>query len=281
VEINFLGPLHVSDDNDNVVTPTASKPRTMLALLLLNESSVVPTSALIREVWPDLPPRSAPTTIQTYILQLRKMLCAATGLSLADVAEHILLTSVNGYQLVAPINTLDLAGYLELQRAGMRAMAAGDLWTALRSLRAALRLWRGPMLADVSGGRLLTAAKARLEQDRLTTLDFRIELELRLGRHREILGELNALVRRYPHHEDLLAQFIVALYRSDRRDYALNLFKWLRDKMIEEVGMEPSPKLYRLARQLVDRDPNLAELSVVPLPRDADREALALACRVS
>lgn len=279
MEINLLGPLHVSDDNDNVVTPTASKPRTMLALLLLNESSVVSTSALTREVWSDEPPRSAPTTIQTYILQLRKMLSAATCLSLADVAENILITRVNGYQLVAPINTLDVTGYQELQRAGMRAMAAGDLWTALRSLRAALRLWRGPMLADVSGGTLLAAAKARLEQDRLTVLDFRIELELRLGRHREILGELNALVRRYPHHEDLLAQFIVALYRSGRRDYALNLFKRLRDSMIEQVGLEPSPKLYRLVQALVDRDPNLADMSVVPLPRgvDADREALALA----
>jgi DNA-binding SARP family transcriptional activator len=265
VEIKVLGSLHVGR-GPMTVTPTASKPRTVLALLLLNESMVVPTSALVGELWADTPPKSAPTTVQTYILQLRKMLAAATGLSLAEVAETILRTKVNGYLFEAPLGSLDLAGYSELERVGMRAMAAGDRWAAVRALRAALQLWRGPALPDVRGGRLIEAGRAKLEQSRLTMLDYRIELELRLGLHRQILGELNALVRRYPYHEDLTAQFIVALYRSGRRDYALDLFRRLCRTMIDELGLEPSPKLCQLVRALVDRDPTLVEMPVVPLP---------------
>jgi DNA-binding SARP family transcriptional activator len=269
MKISVLGPLYL-EHNGIALTPTAGKPRTVFASLLINESAVVPTSALVREVWGDTPPKSAATTMQTYVLQVRKTLAAATGLSLAEVSATMLQTKGNGYVFHAPGGALDLTEYQRLERTGVVAMTDGDLLTAVQALRAALRMWRGPALADVYGGPMIEAVVAQLEQARLTMLDYRIELELRLGLHQEILGELNSLVRRYPYHEDLTAQFIVALYRSGRREYALHTLRRMRSTMIDELGLEPSPKFGRLAKALVDRDPTLAEMPVVPLPRSAE-----------
>lgn len=266
MKIKVLGPLCL-EHNGIVLTPTAGKPRTVFSSLLINESTVVPTSVLVREVWGDDPPKSAATTMQTYVLQVRKTLAATTGLSLAEVSATMLATKGSGYVFHAPSGALDLTEYLRLEWTGVVAMAGGDLLKAAQALRAALRLWRGPALADVHGGPMIEAAVAKLERSRLTMLDYRIELELRLGLHREILGELNTLVRRYPYHEDLTAQFIVALYRSGRREYALDTLRRVRSNMIDELGLEPSVKFGRLAKALVDRDPTLAEMPVVPLPR--------------
>src|SRR5581483_7131805 len=106
----------------------------------------------------------------------------------------------------------------------LRAMERGDLPSAAASLRAALGLWRGPVLADVEPGALLASEIARIEQSRLTMLEHRIELDMRLGRHREILDELTTLSGQYPLHEDLHAQLMLALLRSEHRGTALDVF---------------------------------------------------------
>jgi DNA-binding SARP family transcriptional activator len=212
-------------------------------------------------------PQEALTTLQTYILQLRKALAAATGGTLAEVAANLLQTRSNGYRFVTEPGELDLHKYRELERSATRALGEGDLRSASRNFRQALDLWTEPTLVDVEQGRLLEAEVARLERSRLTMLEHRIELDLRLGLHREILSELAALVAQQRFHEDLHAQYILALYRSGCRTRALEVFHQLRRCMVDELGLEPSPKLQRLVQAVLISDPVLDTAPVVPLPR--------------
>jgi SARP family transcriptional regulator, regulator of embCAB operon len=263
-----LGPLVIRHETRQGV-PTARKPRKVLALLLLNESRVVSVPSLLAELWDDEPPKSALTTLQTYILQLRKMMAKATGRTLAEVAAESLQTSNNGYLFAACGAEFDLYRFYEMERLGGAALADGDLVGASRIFGQALELWTGPTLMDVEQGRLLEAEVARLDQSRLTMLEHRIEADLRLGRHRELLSELAALVAYHRFHEDLHAQFMTALYRSGNRNRAVEVFHRLRNDLIEELGLEPSPKLQRLVRCILDSDPDLDNSQVVPLPRTA------------
>ncbi|WP_051468772.1 AfsR/SARP family transcriptional regulator [Actinomadura oligospora] len=268
MNIRVLGPLSI--DNISVdMTPTARKPRKVLALLLLNHSRVVPISALMQELWDDDPPKTAPATLQTYVFRLRKQLAEAMGLSAAEVANDILRTTQNGYLFVRESAVFDLSAYHRLSKAGSRAIDDADLRTAAESFGRALRLWRGPALTDVVPGPLIRAAVAGLEQSRLTMLDQRIELELRLGMHREMLGELATLVTHYPFREDLHAQFMIALYRSGYRGRALEAFQQLRQNMVNELGLEPSHRLQALQQSVLASDPGLDEVTVVSLPRSS------------
>ena len=233
--MKVLGPLDVGHD-DVLAVPTARKPRKVLALLLMNQSRVVPVPGIISELWGDQPPRSALTTIQTYVLQLRKLLAAATESTLGEVANSLLQTSGNGYRLFVETSDFDLCRYQQLEEAAMCSLADGDLESGGKFLKEALSLWTGPALMNVEQGRLLEAEVAKLEQSRLTMIEHRVEIELRLGRHREILSELRSLVAKHRFHEDLHAQYIVALYRSGRRTTALETFHKLRENMISGSG---------------------------------------------
>ncbi|MFC0436770.1 AfsR/SARP family transcriptional regulator [Kutzneria buriramensis] len=272
MDINVLGVLAVRHRGVDAV-PTARKPRKVLALLLLNGGHAVPVSALVSELWDVRPPKSALTTMQTYILQLRKELAAALGWSLAEVAERLLQTCGNSYRFDTDLCRLDLDRYWELDRSATAALSDGDLRAAHRDFREALALWAGPALMDVEQGRLLRAAVARLEQSRLTMIEHRFELDLRLGLHRVILDELAGLTAQHRFHEDLCAQYILALYRSGQRIRAMGVFHDLRKNMIDELGLEPSPKLQRLVRSVLTCDPALDDTPIVPLPRlaEADR----------
>jgi DNA-binding SARP family transcriptional activator len=249
------------------MTPTAQKPCTVLALLLLNQARVVPISALIDELWKEVPPKTARTALQTYVFHLRKQLARPTGLTLAEVAETMLQTVQNGYRFVAEPGQFDLEIYQRLQRSGGKAMVAADFRSAAQYFRQALRRWRGPAVADVEPGTRIRAEVAALEQSRMTMLDYRIELDLRLGLHREILSELAVLTSRNRFHENLYAQYMIALYRSGYRIRALEAFHKLRHNMLNEFGLEPSLKLKKYHQAVLALDPALDEVVVVPLPK--------------
>lgn len=266
MRISVLGPLSIHHGTVEM-TPTAQKPCTVLALLLLNHVRVVPVSALIDELWKEVPPKTARAALQIYVLQLRKTLAQTTGLTLAEVAETTLQTVQNGYRLVVEPGQFDLEIYHRLHRAGSEAMDAGDFRLASQHFRQALDLWRGPAMADVESGTRIRAEVAALEQSRQTMLDYRIELDLRLGLHREILGQLAALTTRNRFHENSHAQYMIALYRSGYRIRALEAFHRLRHNMISEFGLEPTPKLRELHQAVLTLDPALDEAEVVPLPQ--------------
>lgn len=245
----------------------AQKPGTVLALLLLNPMRVVPVPALIDELWREAPPKTARAALQIYVLHLRKKLAQGTGLPLAEVSESVLQTVQNGYRFVVEPGQTDLETYHRLRIAGAKAIDAGDLRSAAWHFRQALSLWRGPAVADVTAGIRIQAEAAALEQSRITTLDYRIELDLRLGLHRQILGELAVLTSRNRFHENLHAQFVVALYRSGYRVRALEAFHRVRQDMLTEFGLEPCLMLKRFHQAVLTQDPALDEAEVVPLPQ--------------
>ncbi|QIB41739.1 AfsR/SARP family transcriptional regulator [Streptomyces aureoverticillatus] len=308
MDIDVLGALQVRVHGISI-TPTAPKPRQVLALLALHADQVVPVGSLIGELWADSPPRSARTTLQTYVLQLRERIARAlahdstapgpgapggtahngtaqsgaardaaqhrlTGGQLAHrgaqphgaavrCAKEVLVTTPNGYRLCAGGGRSDVREFERLAGTGYRAMDAGDFAGAARQLGQALGLFSGAVLADVRAGVLLEMEVRRLEESRLCALDQRIEADLRLGRHRELLAELTVLVSRYRTHESLHGQFMLALHRSGRRGEALEVYQRLRSTLVKDLGLEPSAGLRRLQHSILTTGPDTR----LPAPR--------------
>ncbi|GHH24732.1 AfsR/SARP family transcriptional regulator [Streptomyces rubradiris] len=237
------------------VAPTAPKPRQVLALLALNANRTVSSRTLIEELWGAQPPRSARTTLQTYILQLREHINAALtaggGPHGGRTGKDVLATQPGGYRLEAGEGLRDHSEFERRSTAGYRAMDAEDYATAAQTLRDALALWRGPALADVNTGTHLRVETRRLEESRLCALDQRIEADLCLGRHRELLPELMVLVERHTMHESLHSQLMLALYRSGRGGEALHVYQRLRGTLVRNLGMEPSAPLRRLQTSIL------------------------------
>ncbi|MFD7627258.1 BTAD domain-containing putative transcriptional regulator [Streptomyces sp. NPDC059851] len=262
MDIELLGTLAVREQGRSI-TPTAPKPRQVLALLALHADQVVPISALIEELWAGTPPRSARTTLQTYVLQLRSLI--ATALEQGEgtesdtgrrTAKDVLVTLPGGYLLNSGSGTSDVREFDRLAGRGYRAMDAGDFPGAARLLREALSLWSGPAFADVHVGTQLDMEARRLEETRLCALDQRIEADLRIGRHRELLAELTVLASRYRTHENLHGQFMLALHRSGRRGEALDVYQRLHQTLVRELGLEPSAVLRRLQRSILMAGPD-------------------------
>ncbi|MEU5088331.1 AfsR/SARP family transcriptional regulator [Streptomyces sp. NPDC021356] len=257
MDIDVLGTLAVREQGVSI-TPTAPKPRQVLALLALNADKVVPVATLTEELWGARPPRSARPTLQTYILQLRELINGALRQDDGQeqrCAKDVLLTVPSGYLLKGGAGSSDVREFERLAGTGYRAMDAEDYPEAAARLREALALWTGPALADVHAGVHLETQIRRLEESRLCALDQRIEADLRLGRHRELLAELTVLVSRYPSHESLCGQYMVALYRSGRRGEALNAYQRLRATLVRTLGLEPSPVLAKLQQSMLMSGP--------------------------
>ncbi|MGQ4437614.1 AfsR/SARP family transcriptional regulator [Streptomyces sp. SAS_260] len=274
MQIDVLGTLDVRE-NGVSIAPTAPKPRQVLALLALHADRVVPVAALVDELWSGRPPRSVRTTLQTYVLQLRELITLALHQSAAAPADaaspcagrsakDVLATVPGGYLLVSGGGGSDVREFERLAGLGYRAMDAGDHKDASRLLREALLLWTGPAFAGVPAGARLETEARRLEESRLCALDQRIEADLRLGRHRELLAELTVLTSRYATHENLHAQFMLALHRSGRRGEALDVYHRLRATLVRDLGLEPSPRLRRLQQSIL-----VAAPETPPAPRQA------------
>ncbi|MEU9273167.1 AfsR/SARP family transcriptional regulator [Streptomyces sp. NPDC048251] len=271
MDIEILGALAVQE-NGVSITPTAPKPRQVLALLALHADRVVSVSDLIEELWGTTPPRSARTTLQTYVLQLRELISLALdgdgdghgepqgtgGTGARRTAKEVLVTMPSGYLLASGGGASDVRTFERLSGMGYRAMDAGDFPGAARQLREALALWTGTAFADVQTGEQLDMEIKRLEENRLCALDQRIEADLRLGRHRELLAELTVLVNRYRTHESLHGQFMLALYRSGRRGEALEVYQRLRATLVRDLGLEPSAGLQRMQRSILTASPEPA-----------------------
>jgi DNA-binding SARP family transcriptional activator len=256
--MNFqvLGPLTVRCGS-NAGDLTAHKPRKVLALLLLRANLVVPVDTLIAELWGDEPPASAHATLQTYVLQVRRMLARTMGLCPARVASDLLVTVSSGYRFDVGPDQLDLHTYERLAAEGRLALSRSDDAGGAALLGKALAMWHGGALVDVSLGPVLKIEVRRLEESRLAVWMQRIDADLRLDRHHVVLGELGSLATRHPLHEDLQAQYMVALYRAGRRNDALKAFHCLRGTLQHDLGLEPSQRLQRLQHAILTADPAL------------------------
>lgn len=253
-DIKLLGRLEATLDGISIV-PSAAKPRRVLALLALKAGHIVSTSTLMAELWGELQPRAASTSLHTYISNLRRELGLALCGRPGHDAKRILVTEQTGYSLRVPLSDTDVGRYEELANAGRIAADCGDYETARRCLGAALSLWRGSALSDLVAGPQLAVDVVGLEETRVSDLDLRIAADLHLGRHRMLLGELAELCARRPMSENFCEKYMLALYRSGEQWRALKAFQRLRSTMIEELGMDPSLNMQRLHLAILRRDP--------------------------
>jgi DNA-binding SARP family transcriptional activator len=233
------------------IVPSASKPSQVLAMLALNAGHVVTTSALSEEIWDCRPPRSGLPTLHTYILKLRRRLQKALAGEKDVNSKDILATRRAGYILDVPPGDVDATRYDQLSAEGHEAVNRNDHETASRALGEALDLWRGPALADVPTGPQLGIEALRLEETRLGDQHLRIEADLQIGRHHQLLGELATLCARHPLLENFCAQHMVALYRSGRQGQALEAFQRLRSNMVTQLGVEPAAKVRQLHHDIL------------------------------
>ncbi|SES94903.1 AfsR/SARP family transcriptional regulator [Nonomuraea wenchangensis] len=259
MKVNLLGPLEVRCEGD-VVTPSAPKLRRMLSLLVVHANSVVPNEQIIEELWDANPPTTVTTTLQTYVYQLRKTLRHHGGERGPDAAG--LHTSLGGYLMSLPPDVVDLMRFERLAQAGRAALEAGEFEQAAANLSQGLGLWHGPMLADVSQGPVLRAEVLRLEELRRNTLEQRIEADLQLGRHREVLDELVRLAEEQPTHEGFQAKLMVALYRAERPQEALHVYRRTCSALASELGLDPSRRLQRIQHAIMSADRSLDVPSV-------------------
>jgi DNA-binding SARP family transcriptional activator len=244
-----LGPLEVYDRR-RVWTPRAHKPRVLLAILLARVDAVVSTDTLIAELWGDQPPRTALKALRVYISQLRRIL---DDLSPPGLGPSI-VTRDPGYRLELDGATYDLPQFQRLCELGRAAHAAGEYDDALRYYRSATGLWRGPALADVRSSPLLEGVAMRLEESRVAAIERRLELEIRFGRHAEVISELRALAADHPLREAIHYQLMIALAMAGRRGDALQAFRDLRGALVAELGVEPGDDLQRLHQAILTTD---------------------------
>jgi DNA-binding SARP family transcriptional activator len=252
VEFRILGPLEVLDDHGQPLILGGAKQRALLAVLLLHAGQVVSANRLIDELWGEDPPETVRSVLQVYVANLRKALEPARS---KRAASSLLRTQPPGYLLDLDPEELDLARFERLAGEGRAALAAGDPARAAWLLHEAQGLWRGSALLDVTLAASGQGEVVRLEERRLAVLEDRIEAELALGHHAELVGEVRALVAAHPLRERLHGQLMLALYRSGRQAEALEAYRRTRETLAEELGIDPSQPLQELERAILAQTP--------------------------
>lgn len=240
----MLGPVEVRDGDRRLPLGSPRK-QALLARLALDLGRPVAAARLLEDLWGEDQPPTAAKMIQVYVSQLRKVL-----------PDGLLVTRGNAYALEADPETLDLHRFERLHREGADALASGDPARAATRLREALALWRGPALTEFPEPFAAPEA-ARLEEARLACLEHRIDADLALGRHADLVGELEALVERQPLRERSRRQLMLALYRAGRQAEALEAYAAYRAMLDDQLGLVPSPALQELQALILRQAPEL------------------------
>jgi DNA-binding SARP family transcriptional activator len=245
MEFRILGPLELWDGGHRV-SLAGPKPRALLAVLLLHPNEVVPADRLIEGLWGEDSPERAAGALRVNVSRLRKAL-----------PRDVLTTRSPGYVLRVEPDELDLHRFERLLDEGRSLLSRGFPADASERLRDALSLWRGPALPEFAYESFARTAIARLEEIRLAAVELRIDADLALGRHDELVAELEALVAEHPHRERLRTFLMTALYRSGRQAEALVAYQDARRALVDELGLEPSPALQELERAILRQDRSL------------------------
>jgi DNA-binding SARP family transcriptional activator/basic membrane lipoprotein Med (substrate-binding protein (PBP1-ABC) superfamily) len=247
IRLRVLGGLE-AEAGERALVLGGPRQRAVLAALLLRAGEVVPDGRLIDDVWGESPPASAGHSLESYVSKLRQAL-VPHGIALERRGA--------GYRIDLGPATLDSIDFAALVEAASQASAAGDHGGAAKIAKDALGLWRGPVLSDIPLGPDARAEAERLTELRWRAFEIRNDAGLALGSHAEIVGELRRLTEESPYREGPVAQLMLALYRSGRQAEALDVYERIRRRLDEDLGLQPSPELQRLAGRIVRQDPDL------------------------
>jgi DNA-binding SARP family transcriptional activator len=239
------------------------KQRAVLAALLLRVGEIVADERLIDDLWGESPPASAAHTVEAYVSRLRREL-APHGVTLERRG--------GGYRLGLGAAVLDAQVFEELVSNAAAALERGEHSTAASHAAKALGMWKGPVLAGVPLHHDGRAQAERLEEQRARALEIRVDADLALGRHTEVVGELRQAVDESPHRQQLVARLMVSLYRSGRHAEALDVYERTRRALDADLGLQPSEELQRLAGQIVRQEPQLRAPARTLGPESAARE---------
>jgi len=259
LEFRILGPLEVLDDGRPIALG-GQKQRALLALLLLDAGRVVSIDRIVDALWGERPPKTAPTSLQNFVSHLRKALGA-----------DILVTRPPGYLLRIAPEQLDLERFRMLVDAAKRS----PVQERAAKLRQALTLWQGPPLADFALEAFAQPEIGRLEELHLAAIEERIEAELAVGAHAELVGELESLVEEHPLREGLRRQLMLALYRSGRQAEALQVYHDARRVLVDELGIDPSRSLQQLHGAILRQDAELDLGGAAPAAQDRFKDLAA------
>jgi DNA-binding SARP family transcriptional activator len=258
-DFRILGPLEVSDETGPVALG-GHRQRALLVALLVETGHLVPTERLVDLLWGEAPPRTATTSLQNSVSRLRRVLGA-------DLLE----TRSPGYVLRVDPSQVDSHRFEQM----VRDARGSDASTRCEVLRSALSLWRGPALAEFAFEPFAQSEIRRLEELRLGALEERIDADLELGRHGDVVGELEALVGEHPLRETFRRQLMLALYRSGRQAEALDAYQAARSRFVDELGIEPGPELKQLQAEILRHEAGIAAPGSERPTSDDDAEIVA------
>jgi DNA-binding SARP family transcriptional activator/Tfp pilus assembly protein PilF len=268
LRFGVLGPLRVWR-GETVVDLGPVQQRVVLAVLALQAGRPLGRQQMINAVWGEAPPRNAVNLVQRHVSGLRRSLEPERP---GHTPSGLLAWTEAGYLLAMPGGALDLDVFeIELRRA-RAARTAGRLEEAAEALHSALGLWRGPVCHGLSSP-FLDAQADRLDESRISALEERIELDLAIGVHADLIAELRDLIAEHPLRERLHGLLMMALYRADRQADALAAFRDARHRLHEELGLEPGAALQQLHQQILAADPQLATANVAETAADANAPA--------
>lgn len=245
--LRVLGPLE-AEAGEAAVELGGRKQQAVLAALLLRAGEVVPDDRLIDDVWGEQPPAAVAHSLEAYVSRLRRVL-VPHGVAFERRG--------GGYRLDLGSASLDARVFETLVEQAASALASGDRGEAASAAGEALSLWHGPVLGGTPLHRDGRAEAARLEELRARAFEIRIDADLALGRHADVVAELGSAVEADPYRQRLVAQLMIALYRTGRHAEALDVYERTRRALDSDLGLQPSEDLQRLAGQIVRQEPEL------------------------
>lgn len=259
-QFGLLGALEVRSGSEPV-TINAAKHRVLLASLLVDANRVVSSETLLTRLWGENPPSGARNTLQNYVMRLRRALGEAAPIR----------TRPEGYVIEVDDDSVDLFRFYLLTAQAKTAFAAGEVKKAFALSREALGLWRGDPLSDVPSEVLRSDVVPALVERRLAAVELRLDIDLKLGRHQDVLPELQELTTAYPLRERYWAQRILALYRAGRQSEALECYRTVQAKLADELGVDPCPELREVHARVLAADP--ADTVAAPVVRSGNLPA--------
>jgi DNA-binding SARP family transcriptional activator len=253
----ILGPLQVVTAAGQDVAITPGRQHIVLGVLLLESNRVVSIDHLIDAIWDDDPPATARTQVQICVSRLRNRLVAA--------GFDAIRTKPPGYLMPVRPGELDAQVFSALTAEADAMARAGRVEEAAEALGQAVGLWRGPALSGIES-HILRAKATELDERRLAAVESHVDLQLRLGRHHELIGELSTLSSEHPLRERLRGLLMLALYRAGRQAEALEAYRLGRELMIDQLGLEPGEELRKLEAAILSGDPGLQAVDTLSVP---------------